>query len=311
MGFYATTPPAQDKPPSKKRVGVFRRSSPHRARSSSPQPVAKEQFSAQPPAIFASGLPCWPSRDPIGERGGLNRYAACRNAIVNRVDTLGLVPSQWGPGIPSVRPPNDLILIEPLLPPPPPDITIGDHTFPVSSDPASDDWLDDSLGLGTGGFDSGYFGLEYYHYVFGGGLTWVWCCDENQNKVRMLFWKRCYGSAKGGSVSAGRLHRVKKGHWKNFEGKDCRPENYTGYFAEVGIAFGTLGGGVDVGTGETDTMVPLPVPWELSGTVEWGPTIGSGWMLKRVFCYYTQIGTPVEEPCGCSPRKDPSPIFTR
>ncbi len=68
MGFHANrASPQQDKAPSKNRVGVFHRSSLNRVRSPAPQPVAKEQFSAQPPSIFTSGLPCWLSRDPIGE----------------------------------------------------------------------------------------------------------------------------------------------------------------------------------------------------------------------------------------------------
>ncbi len=89
MGFHATSPLTKGHPPSKNRVGGFRRSSPHRARSSSPQPLAKEQFSAQPPANFASGLPCWPSRDPIGEWGGVNIHSAFENAPTLHIDPDG------------------------------------------------------------------------------------------------------------------------------------------------------------------------------------------------------------------------------
>jgi hypothetical protein len=37
------------------------------------------------------GVPHWPSRDPIGERGGLNLYAMVRNNAVNWIDRLGLL----------------------------------------------------------------------------------------------------------------------------------------------------------------------------------------------------------------------------
>ncbi len=90
MGFYATSPLTKGHPPSKTRVGVFRRSSPLRARSSSSQPLAKEQFSAQPPSIFASGRPYWPSRDPIGEMGGRNILGFVSNNPLYWVDLLGL-----------------------------------------------------------------------------------------------------------------------------------------------------------------------------------------------------------------------------
>ena len=38
----------------------------------------------------ASGLPNWPNRDPIEERGGLNLYTMVGNDAVNRWDLLGL-----------------------------------------------------------------------------------------------------------------------------------------------------------------------------------------------------------------------------
>ena len=37
----------------------------------------------------ASGLPVWPSRDPIGERGGLNLYGFINNAPIIYIDYLG------------------------------------------------------------------------------------------------------------------------------------------------------------------------------------------------------------------------------
>ncbi len=75
MGFHAIrASPQQDKAPSKNRVGFFRRCGRRRARFSAPQPVGTVPFTRQPPAIFASGRPCWPSRDPIGEDGLARRW---------------------------------------------------------------------------------------------------------------------------------------------------------------------------------------------------------------------------------------------
>lgn len=41
---------------------------------------------------YSPELGRWPSRDPIGEEGGANRYSAVRNSLINDVDALGLVP---------------------------------------------------------------------------------------------------------------------------------------------------------------------------------------------------------------------------
>jgi len=59
----------------------------------------------------ASGIPYWPSRDPIGEEGGLNLYGFVRNDSVDRRDRLGLDLVDWilenvplpGVGGPSVK----------------------------------------------------------------------------------------------------------------------------------------------------------------------------------------------------------------
>jgi len=41
----------------------------------------------------------WPSRDPIGERGGVNLYSFVRNSAVDRLDRLGLLQLSVGPTI--------------------------------------------------------------------------------------------------------------------------------------------------------------------------------------------------------------------
>ena len=38
----------------------------------------------------ASGIPCWPSRDPIGENGGVNLYGFVKNRGIDHFDRLGL-----------------------------------------------------------------------------------------------------------------------------------------------------------------------------------------------------------------------------
>jgi hypothetical protein len=40
----------------------------------------------------ASGIPVWPSRDPIEEEGGVNLYAYCFNTPKNYIDRLGMSP---------------------------------------------------------------------------------------------------------------------------------------------------------------------------------------------------------------------------
>jgi RHS repeat-associated protein len=42
---------------------------------------------------YSAEMGRWPSRDPIGERGGINLYGMIGNDAVNRVDVLGLQPS--------------------------------------------------------------------------------------------------------------------------------------------------------------------------------------------------------------------------
>jgi RHS repeat-associated protein len=48
---------------------------------------------------YAPKLGCWLSKDPIGERGGLNEYGFVDNDPINICDTLGLMPATtWGGG---------------------------------------------------------------------------------------------------------------------------------------------------------------------------------------------------------------------
>jgi hypothetical protein len=51
-----------------------------------------------PPTRIASGLSLWPSRDPIGERGGLNLYGFVGNAPPHTVDVLGKLLKKYNAG---------------------------------------------------------------------------------------------------------------------------------------------------------------------------------------------------------------------
>lgn len=53
------------------------------------QPRRKNRPTATKPA---SGIPYWPSRDPIEERGGINLYGFVGNDGVNKIDILGTKP---------------------------------------------------------------------------------------------------------------------------------------------------------------------------------------------------------------------------
>ncbi len=49
---------------------------------------------------YHTNLGRWLSRDPIGERGGLNRYAIVNNGLPSRLDLLGLVETYGLKGLP-------------------------------------------------------------------------------------------------------------------------------------------------------------------------------------------------------------------
>ena len=66
-------------------IGVF-------VRTRAPQPAEPHRATRHAATKPASGIPLWLSRDPIGERGGLNLYGFTGNDGVNRWDYLGLEP---------------------------------------------------------------------------------------------------------------------------------------------------------------------------------------------------------------------------
>jgi RHS repeat-associated protein len=74
----------------KNRVWGFSRRASDRRRPRYPQVAALASGCPACGYETASGRPVWPSRDPIGEQGGVNLYGMVGNNPVNRIDPLGL-----------------------------------------------------------------------------------------------------------------------------------------------------------------------------------------------------------------------------
>jgi len=77
----------------KNRVRDFFGDGVKRAWKIDPQVVEQHLERTTTESKTAPGVPHWPSRDPIGERGGVNLYGFVGNDGVNRADFLG-----WNPG---------------------------------------------------------------------------------------------------------------------------------------------------------------------------------------------------------------------
>jgi len=92
MAYFSTEPASERRNVAgKNRVWDFFRLSneTHPANRRQPaQPRPKIRHTAMK---TASGIPYWPSRDPIGEKGGLNLYGFVGNDGVDRLDRLGLL----------------------------------------------------------------------------------------------------------------------------------------------------------------------------------------------------------------------------
>jgi len=81
----------------------------------------------------ASGLACWPSRDPIGEQGGVNSYGFSKNSPIIYWDKLGQIPMVLPaiPIIPIIGVIVIIIIVRPALPPPPPSIPWPAPPYPT------------------------------------------------------------------------------------------------------------------------------------------------------------------------------------
>jgi len=95
MGFSLTSrAPEKGDPTAKNRVWGFFGDAEQSHRENRPQPKQPRQGNRPAPTKTASGRTYWPSRDPIGERGGVNLYSFVYNDSIDWIDILGREP--WG-----------------------------------------------------------------------------------------------------------------------------------------------------------------------------------------------------------------------
>jgi hypothetical protein len=96
MGIYSTTlepPKPRQRKPERAQKTASRKifSYPIKTQyKKSPNPLKTSQKTRRSATKTALGIPYWPSRDPIGESGGINLYAFVGNDGVNYWDKLGL-----------------------------------------------------------------------------------------------------------------------------------------------------------------------------------------------------------------------------
>ena len=91
MAYFSTEPASERRNPTgKNRVWDFFRLS-NETRPANRRQPAQQRRKIRPAAMkTASGIPYWPSRDPIGEQGGMNLYGFLSNDGVNWIDLVGL-----------------------------------------------------------------------------------------------------------------------------------------------------------------------------------------------------------------------------
>jgi hypothetical protein len=92
MAYFSTAPaPGHRNLTAKNRVWDFFQLSSKTHPANRRQPAQPRRKTRPTPTKNVSGIPYWPARDPIGERGGGNLYGFIKNTQVNRIDLLGLV----------------------------------------------------------------------------------------------------------------------------------------------------------------------------------------------------------------------------
>jgi RHS repeat-associated protein len=91
MGFSLTSPaPEKSDPTAKNRVWGFFGETQQSHRENRAQSLQPRQGDPSSLTKTVSGRTYWPSRDPIGERGGFNLYGMVGNNSVGAIDLLGL-----------------------------------------------------------------------------------------------------------------------------------------------------------------------------------------------------------------------------
>jgi hypothetical protein len=91
MAYTLTNPPSEKcELTPKNRVWGFFENSNRTCPANRRKPSELRRKNRLTPTKTASGIPYWPSRDPIEEEGGVNLYGFVSNNSINRVDKLGL-----------------------------------------------------------------------------------------------------------------------------------------------------------------------------------------------------------------------------
>ena len=103
MGYtLSKTAPSKGDPTAKNRVWDFFDEPTKPRPENRRQPLQPRRKNRACSYKTASGIPYWPSRDPIEERGGLNLYGFCYNSPWSWFDVLGEYPDSVTMSIPAL-----------------------------------------------------------------------------------------------------------------------------------------------------------------------------------------------------------------
>ena len=101
MAYFSTKPaPGRRNVNGKNRVWDFFPMSSKKHPANRRQPLQPRRKICPTATKIVSGIPYWPARDPIGERGGSNLYVFLRNRTPAQTDALGLINYSPPPNYP-------------------------------------------------------------------------------------------------------------------------------------------------------------------------------------------------------------------